>query len=114
MLRPPPRSPLFPYTALFRSQRCRSDQGGRRGRPVQGRRHVLASPRGRSEEHTSELQSQSNPLSQLVLFNAAATPEISPLSLHGALPLSKVPLRPRRPPGPACPRPSACTRFASR
>src|SRR5213593_4969227 len=54
MIRRPPRSTrlatLFPYTTLFRS-RC--------GRPRSPRaRQPAAGPRGRSEEHTSELQSQ--------------------------------------------------------
>src|SRR5437763_15337637 len=53
MIRRPPRSTLFPYTTLFRSRhllRCRPEVGFR----------GLASPwreGGRSEEHTSELQS---------------------------------------------------------
>src|SRR2546427_3613946 len=70
MIRRPPRSTLFPYTTLFRS-----DFGvARRHR----RRHVLhlvADDRGgagdglgsRSEEHTSELQSQSNLVCRLLL-----------------------------------------------
>src|SRR2546430_6735731 len=74
MIRRPPRSTLFPYTTLFRSS-C----GGRRSLSritfVQqsesmafrqtNRRH----PTGchRSEEHTSELQSQSNLVCRLLL-----------------------------------------------
>src|SRR2546430_9010223 len=76
MIRRPPRSTLFPYTTLFRSD------------PVSGR-HILFRPRGdipivesfdlspadegqqrlviRSEEHTSELQSQSNIVCRLLL-----------------------------------------------
>src|SRR3989338_6775925 len=41
----------------------------------------------RSEEHTSELQSQFHLLSPLFFFNDTATTEISPLSLHDALPI---------------------------
>src|SRR3990167_6858781 len=41
----------------------------------------------RSEEHTSELQSQSNLLFPLLFFNDPATTEIYPLSLHDALPI---------------------------
>src|SRR3990167_2009686 len=42
----------------------------------------------RSEEHTSELQSQSNLIIPLFFFNDTATTEIYPLSLHDALPIS--------------------------
>src|SRR2546430_13647966 len=91
MIRRPPRSTLFPYTTLFRSQ----DVGGlghlhheggapageiiRRSdaredaidRPEHGalRGHVAAHVREqrRSEEHTSELQSQSNLVCRLLL-----------------------------------------------
>src|SRR2546430_4534043 len=62
MIRRPPRSTLFPYTTLFRSSgggRCRS---GRRGAAPRARG---AAPR--SEEHTSELQSQSNLVCRLLL-----------------------------------------------
>src|SRR3990167_2034134 len=42
----------------------------------------------RSEEHTSELQSQSNLLFPSFFFNEPATTEIYPLSVHDALPIS--------------------------
>src|SRR3990167_6961292 len=42
----------------------------------------------RSEEHTSELQSQSNLLFPFFFFNDTAPTEIYPLSLHDALPIS--------------------------
>src|SRR2546430_8541514 len=80
MIRRPPRSTLFPYTTLFRSrgagacgpacQRCsyihddeaRDNPGGRSlGLGLQRERH------SRSEEHTSELQSQSNLVCRLLL-----------------------------------------------
>src|SRR5688572_31706538 len=64
MIRRPPRSTLFPYTTLFRSRRfVPSRQPGRAGD------HVALEPcRGcRSEEHTSELQSQSNLVCRLLL-----------------------------------------------
>src|SRR5688572_32521242 len=83
MIRRPPRSTLFPYTTLFRSD----DSGGESGsaayrageaaanaaRRLQGdlqsdgrpARHDP--PAGRSEEHTSELQSQSNLVCRLLL-----------------------------------------------
>src|SRR2546427_7923979 len=65
MIRRPPRSTLFPYTTLFRSTdrfRCTAGFIGV-GRPLC--RHRAAC--GRSEEHTSELQSQSNLVCRLLL-----------------------------------------------
>src|SRR5438034_49234 len=47
---------------------------------------TVRSGRRRSEEHTSELQSHSDLVCRLLL--ASATPEIYPLSLHDALPIS--------------------------
>src|SRR5689334_23854112 len=95
MIRRPPRSTLFPYTTLFRSLRTgrwqrRPEAGGRvvprrrrgralrrarageRGRGLRGVRRVLR-PDGRarggvrSEEHTSELQSQFHLVCRLLL-----------------------------------------------
>src|SRR2546430_12000150 len=69
MIRRPPRSTLFPYTTLFRSElRDRECLGVERGRAVGGVFQELA-PRYwlRSEEHTSELQSQSNLVCRLLL-----------------------------------------------
>src|SRR2546430_16483444 len=66
MIRRPPRSTLFPYTTLFRSReenRCwcchprRMENPGTSSWPK----------RSRSEEHTSELQSQSNLVCRLLL-----------------------------------------------
>src|SRR6266850_6675750 len=59
MIRRPPRSTLFPYTTLFRSEQPRPQSGH------QDARHggqVL-----RSEEHTSELQSPCNLVCRLLL-----------------------------------------------
>src|SRR2546430_10843237 len=85
MIRRPPRSTLFPYPPLFRSRARRGRKGRRRGddrlpvplRPpasrVRARRKELRSVVGtqprlsRSEEHTSELQSQSNLVCRLLL-----------------------------------------------
>src|SRR5438270_3782068 len=67
MIRRPPRSTLFPYTTLFRSRGA--DRDIYRLEPVQQellRRRVLHTQR-RSEEHTSELQSQSNLVCRLLL-----------------------------------------------
>src|SRR2546430_9817822 len=93
MIRRPPRSTLFPYTTLFRSHSCKARRGhlvvlkhivGHQG-PASVGRHPDAERRGsvkpiereatgrevggRSEEHTSELQSQSNLVCRLLLEN---------------------------------------------
>src|SRR2546427_9490708 len=86
MIRRPPRSTLFPYTTLFRSLRVGGQRVERVGPQlgavelevdsleVDGRREILdLRPLGRrvrrlrSEEHTSELQSQSNLVCRLLL-----------------------------------------------
>src|SRR2546430_6286615 len=77
MIRRPPRSTLFPYTTLFRSQRQQREKQERmrhteRSRPVQSLPFEGRPMRGgraipRSEEHTSELQSQSNLVCRLLL-----------------------------------------------
>src|SRR2546430_4711046 len=75
MIRRPPRSTLFPYTTLFRSRSPELDH------PVESRAdgeddiglgerlaaRVEEGQRVRSEEHTSELQSQSNLVCRLLL-----------------------------------------------
>src|SRR5256885_10901182 len=78
MIRPPPRSPLFPSPTLSRSRRSAMPAitvddvttlprleaaGPERQRPV---RSVTTAP-GRSEEHTSELQSPCNLVCRLLL-----------------------------------------------
>src|SRR2546430_5467919 len=82
MIRRPPRSTLFPYTTLFRSdgEDVRSARRSRReNEPVSAPRRrywrCWLYPQGlggarrghRSEEHTSELQSQSNLVCRLLL-----------------------------------------------
>src|SRR2546430_7625570 len=85
MIRRPPRSTLFPYTTLFRSlQGAVPDRHHRRRRPRlaarpphprpcpeqrprRGRGWSGAADQRRSEEHTSELQSQSNLVCRLLL-----------------------------------------------
>src|SRR6201987_3615161 len=65
MIRRPPRSTLFPYTTLFRSrynERSARDLGRRR--TIRRSRHATL---GRSEEHTSELQSRSDLVCRLLL-----------------------------------------------
>src|SRR2546427_5987039 len=84
MIRRPPRSTLFPYTTLFRSRPAGGVSGQRAG-ALEARprlRHAAdravwraVRPAGvgeqcaadRSEEHTSELQSQSNLVCRLLL-----------------------------------------------
>src|SRR2546430_12286812 len=63
MIRRPPRSTLYPYTTLFRSAPAAPRAGACPICGGQPRRHR---PR-RSEEHTSELQSQSNLVCRLLL-----------------------------------------------
>src|SRR2546430_7140864 len=80
MIRRPPRSTLFPYTTLFRSSirwtGTRACCGAVDFRQSLGRRcalhrnllrTLLLDAPGRSEEHTSELQSQSNLVCRLLL-----------------------------------------------
>src|SRR5207237_8727755 len=65
MIRRPPRSTLFPYTTLFRSQAALGD----RDRVAVGILLVEVDPdaQRRSEEHTSELQSHLNLVCRLLL-----------------------------------------------
>src|SRR2546430_11299431 len=78
MIRRPPRSTLFPYTPLFRSSKATSQKSpvpsmnGIREMPIPPREvstmnWVRPPCRSRSEEHTSELQSQSNLVCRLLL-----------------------------------------------
>src|SRR5260221_8870466 len=62
MIRRPPRSTLFPYTTLFRSRSLRRLLRQHPGLPRHGRGDA-----GRSEEHTSELQSHSDLVCRLLL-----------------------------------------------
>src|SRR2546430_6055549 len=72
MIRRPPRSTLFPYTTLFRSHPIffhhvlKGIRGGAKLIVVDPRRTASAQW-ARSEEHTSELQSQSNLVCRLLL-----------------------------------------------
>src|SRR2546430_10105020 len=74
MIRRPPRSTLFPYTTLFRSYSyslcCVKHKSAARLWTVKtpyGLQEEYLSSYGRSEEHTSELQSQSNLVCRLLL-----------------------------------------------
>src|SRR5689334_23520900 len=63
MLRRPPSSTLFPYTTLFRSD----GPGPARDDTGTSSDHGFAYSRHRSEEHTSELQSQFHLVCRLLL-----------------------------------------------
>src|SRR5438067_6215893 len=70
MIRRPPRSTLFPYTTLFRSDRRAADRSDPwPSTAVSDRRIFGRGPRGRSrsEEHTSELQSRFDLVCRLLL-----------------------------------------------
>src|SRR3712207_7858186 len=81
MIRRPPRSTLFPYTTLFRSPhagdrvqpvqqrdlRARAVAAGQRGPGAAAGADDAAGLRGRSEEHTSELQSRQYLVCRLLL-----------------------------------------------
>src|SRR5256885_9573647 len=64
MIRRPPRSTLFPYTTLFRSARLVANWMGRVGAWLADACYFGF---GRSEEHTSELQSPCNLVCRLLL-----------------------------------------------
>src|SRR3989449_5441926 len=93
MIRRPPRSTLFPYTTLFRSEADQVvgvHQVGGRGRQVELRKHARGDrelpipgpndPDGlaesdRSEEHTSELQSRLHLVCRLLLEKKKKQPQ---------------------------------------
>src|SRR2546430_4486873 len=92
MIRRPPRSTLFPYTTLFRSRLAALDL------PPPLVAALVRSPataRGarRSEEHTSELQSQSNLVCRLLLEKKKAFHR----SATARLPCTRCPSRKSRP-----------------
>src|SRR6266576_5402693 len=74
MLRRPPRSTLFPYTTLFRSDRLHPRRG--LGRDADRDPHGDGAVRVRSEEHTSELQSRSDIVCRLLLEKKKKTKTI--------------------------------------
>src|SRR2546430_7053031 len=77
MIRRPPRSTLFPYTTLFRSRtglRPHLAAAPARRCRLRGGRLRVVGIAGRSEEHTSELQSQSNLVCRLLLEKKNDTP----------------------------------------
>src|SRR2546429_4722412 len=97
MIRRPPRSTLFPYTTLFRSDRVphggvHAGGLGRDRQPGAARRepHHSAAvlPLGRhlvrSEEHTSELQSRLHLVCRLLLETKKPAVTVTYLTLHAA------------------------------
>src|SRR5258708_11739535 len=82
MIRRPPRSTLFPYTTLFRSEQAgqvRVEQPHKRAGQA---RHleilpVTLSATRRSEEHTSELQSPDHLVCRLLLEKKKVAPDQS-------------------------------------
>src|SRR2546422_2301280 len=102
MIRRPPRSTLFPYTTLFRSARVPGRGEGARRPPPPGHSRAPHPHRvgqrsggvdargGRSEEHTSELQSRLHLVCRLLLEKkkkthqrSEATPPHTPLTRRG-------------------------------
>src|SRR3989449_6896267 len=89
MIRRPPRSTLFPYTTLFRSRAQAEDDlfqevVGERPRELDtGEFHrdrarlSRADPDGRSEEHTSELQSRLHLVCRLLLEKKKSKTEVT-------------------------------------
>src|SRR5262249_60890125 len=92
MIRRPPRSTLFPYTTLFRSEERLADD------PLlpshQGPSGVQAGGSLRSEEHTSELQSLTNLVCRLLLEKKKKTNKPR-TNGHIKRISAKVPRRPR-------------------
>src|SRR5438270_8800423 len=76
MIRRPPRSTLFPYTTLFRSPAAIAFRKSSSSVPEA----PCSVIRARSEEHTSELQSQSNLVCRLLLEKKKKKKETDPLA----------------------------------
>src|SRR2546430_7540193 len=90
MIRRPPRSTLFPYTTLFRSIFLVGSLGRKDGFGVAHEVNAIAAfgvAETRSEEHTSELQSQSNLVCRLLLekknIASTASPSNTAVSIFG-------------------------------
>src|SRR2546430_7516689 len=84
MIRRPPRSTLFPYTTLFRSDLDLPPEphAELRASALQDVEQEL--PRQRSEEHTSELQSQSNLVCRLLLEKKKQTISLASMNSSNA------------------------------
>src|SRR5260370_4530226 len=102
MIRRPPRSTLFPYTTLFRSDLSRKLAAAREAVAIQEEldtifRLMLDTETARSEEHTSELQSHLNLVCRLLLEKKKHCRALAPIIEHDAPPHS-VPRRNANPP----------------
>src|SRR3989338_6916329 len=108
MIRRPPRSPLFPYTTLFRStSHRRLVRGYRLRRHATNIRPLFR--RQKADRKSTRLNSSHSSISYAVLFfNDTAATEISTLPLHDALPIYKSPAI-----GPRLPSPSARDKYSS-
>src|SRR5947207_11453021 len=97
MLRLPPRSPLFPYTTLFRSFCGRLECNMRHwsGSPWQSLLIWPALLGMRSEEHTSELQSHSDLVCRLLLEKKKSHPK--PIRLRADKQVGRASLANERP-----------------
>src|SRR2546425_6421423 len=98
MIRRPPRSTLFPYTTLFRSEpgrdAWRREAAAVRQHPACGLRHgdqLQQCSAGRSEEHTSELQSLAYLVCRLLLEKKKAIDRLQ-VSVAAAQRLSQLAL----------------------
>src|SRR5258708_12481715 len=82
MIRRPPRSTLFPYTTLFRSESCAEGRQAYWVCPLieESEQLQLQTALERSEEHTSELQSPDHLVCRLLLEKKKNTTERRPCS----------------------------------
>src|SRR5689334_23525564 len=97
MIRRPPRSTLFPYTTLFRSITDRDELDkqierifNEAGEPIKRTTSGRDLMNQRSEEHTSELQSQFHLVCRLLLEKKNDTSGDG-RSRHSDLPVSRIP-----------------------
>src|SRR2546430_8244327 len=77
MIRRPPRSTLFPYTTLFRSDPRKAKRNLTKHKVSFEKATTVFLDPLRSEEHTSELQSQSNLVCRLLLEKKKKQKELS-------------------------------------
>src|SRR5437868_9610007 len=95
MLRPPPRSTLFPYTTLFRSVKG----GESHELHIDSTVHGPVISRERSEEHTSELQSRFDLVCRLLLEKKkSGTSDVLPTRFTDKTPRSGLVIAPARAP----------------
>src|SRR5436309_12044743 len=102
MIRRPPRSTLFPYTTLFRSARLKKSLEDLMGTSISFKRpdgkdasgYLVNAERGnapgRSEEHTSELQSRENLVCRLLLEKKKNKKEINTLTTANKITANRV------------------------